>query len=88
MDYHLLHTVTGILCTVFLANKVILHCLLDRRVKSGSAFLFSPLQYLRPYRKTTADNNKVVATACNVSLMLAVLMLVLNGIIGIMIYVA
>lgn len=89
MNLHFYHTLTGIGIFSFLLSKVLLHFYLDYRQKRSlglSSLMISPVYYLRPYRLEVDEPLRKWKVCCNACGFLAIVALVLNLIVGLLIY--
>jgi hypothetical protein len=89
MNLQLLHTLSGFMIVLSLLSKVIVHYYLDDlhdRAISPGAILFSPFQYLLPYKPDVKNEYLKLKRLCNFFLALAAISLILNIIFGVLIY--
>ena len=86
LNLHTLHTITGIAILALLAGKIILHLWLDYRLgqRIGIAMLLLFfMRFFQSYKNEVPQALKPWKRICNIFLPLALIMLLLNFIIGI-----
>ena len=89
MNLNYLHTISGLLIFIFLTCKVILHYYLDFKHKKGVGFIYSfisPLKYLKFCKKEVDNRYLNLQNICNFSLVLSFASLLLNIVIGVIIF--
>ena len=89
MILHTLHTVSAVVLVLAIIGKVVIHYYLDKssgKTIHPASVLLSPLQYLRPYKDGGSIDHAVLKTLCNFLLLLAAISLLLNLVLGLLIY--
>lgn len=89
MNFHFLHTLTGIVLFISLILKVILHYYLNYlngKSLGFNSFLIMPTRYLIPFRENVSIENLTFKYLCNSFLVISCISLILNIIFGILIY--
>jgi len=89
MNFHFLHTLTGIVLFISLIFKVIIHYYLNYlngRNLGLNSFLIMPTQYLIPFRENVSIENLTLKYLCNSFLVISCISLILNIIFGILIF--
>jgi hypothetical protein len=89
MNFHFLHTLTGIALFISMILKVIIHYYLNYlngRNLGLNSFLIMPTQYLIPFRENVSIENLTLKYLCNSFLVITCISLILNIIFGILIY--
>lgn len=85
----LLHTITGVLILLCFAGKVMIHYYLDsvhNRAAGIGYILVNPLPYFLLYKSETEERFIKLRNVCNRLLSFTVINLILNIIVGIIIY--
>ena len=86
---HTLHTISGLLVSIFFGSKVVLHYYLAYKNKRCSNFLYSlasPLGYFGFYRKPVSHDFLKIKKLCNGLLCTALFSLIANLLLGVAIY--
>jgi hypothetical protein len=89
MNYNSLHTLSGILIFISISCKIILHYYLDYKHYRSISFIYSfitPLPYFHKYNKTVHNRFLKIKRLCNLFLYLTIVFLILNIIIGVILY--
>lgn len=89
MHLNILHTISGIAILLFLFIKIILHLYLDHSMdkeSSAASIFFSPLIYLKPYKRKVPDTKQRLVPLCNLMLILCFASLIINLLIGFIIF--
>ena len=91
MILQILHTLTGCLIIICFGSKLIIHYYLDhlhRRAIGIGYSLLNPLPYFLPYKSIVEDKYLLLKKTCNTLLQIAAVNLLLNLILGLLIYFA
>jgi hypothetical protein len=89
MSLHTLHSISGLLVSIFFGSKVVLHYYLAYKNKRASNFLYSlasPVGYFGFYRKPVSQDFLKIKKLCNGLLCAALISLIANLLLGIAIY--
>ncbi|MEP6676816.1 MAG: hypothetical protein ABJA78_16770 [Ferruginibacter sp.] len=89
MTINNLHTISGCLVLLAILFKIILHYYLDKLYDQNiglSSIFLMPLKHLKPYKAAVNSQHTLLKRICNFMLPLAVMFLLLNLILGLMIY--
>ena len=89
LSLHTLHTISGLLVSIFFGSKVVLHYYLAYKNKRASNFLYSlasPVGYFGFYRKPVSQDFLKIKKLCNGLLCAALFSLIANLLLGIAIY--
>ncbi|MFM6924754.1 MAG: hypothetical protein ACKOU7_04575 [Ferruginibacter sp.] len=89
MNLHLLHTISGILILLCLVCKTSLHYYLDNKHNRHTGFIYTlvnPLPYLRLYRTAVTEKFMQLKRLCNLLLVLSFISLLLNLMLGLLIF--
>lgn len=89
MNLDILHTLSGILALVAIIVKVIIHYRLDHlhgRNTSLSQLGITPIKYLSKYTGEVDEEHASLKNICNLMLLLAAIFLLVNFILGLIIY--
>ncbi|MFN8153819.1 MAG: hypothetical protein U0Y08_05970 [Bacteroidia bacterium] len=89
MSLHLYHNLSGGAIVFFIVCKVVVHYYLDKRHQRNpglSIWLVSPGYYFRWYRLPVEPGAVIWKQICNACLVLVLVVLVLNFVIGLVIY--
>lgn len=84
-----LHTISGITIFFFILAKIILHFYLDRKSEKSFSIInivLMPLYYLKPYSAEIAQKYQSLKKYCNLLLVAAYFSILVNLLIGILIY--
>ena len=89
MSLHTLHSISGLLVSIFFGSKVVLHYYLAYKNKRASNFLYSlasPVGYFGFYRKPVSQDFLKIKKLCNGLLCASLFSLMANLLLGIAIY--